>query len=284
MANRFPLIVDSSALQIKEIPANDNLDLANNSIVNVVDITASGNISVGGTLTYQDVTNIDAVGIITARAGIKVLAGGINAVGVVTATSFVGSAAGLTNLTGSAAALTNIPSAQLSGALPAIDGSALTNVLSGVGIATAGGYVGSGATTLKFIGAGVSAITTPSAGVSTIHITGGGGGGGSISTEAATPSNAVATLDLTAAQDHKLSVTGIVTVTCSGGTEGESHTVRIINSGISTVGFSTYFLFPSGSTPTLPTGTGAISLISFTVNRVGTAGTQLLAGASINLS
>ena len=284
MANRFPLIVDSSALQIKEIPANDNLDLANNSIVNVVDITASGNISVGGTLTYQDVTNIDAVGIITARAGIKVLAGGINAVGVVTATSFVGSAAGLTNLTGSAAALTNIPSAQLSGALPAIDGSALTNVLSGVGIATAGGYVGSGATTLKFIGAGVSAITTPSAGVSTIHITGGGGGGGSISTEAATPSNAVATLDLTAAQDHKLSVTGIVTVTCSGGTEGESHTVRIINSGISTVGFSTYFLFPSGSTPSLPTGTGAISLISFTVNRVGTAGTQLLAGASINLS
>ena len=284
MANRFPLIVDSSALQIKEIPANDNLDLANNSIVNVVDITASGNISVGGTLTYQDVTNIDAVGIITARAGIKVLAGGINAVGVVTATSFVGSAVGLTNLTGSAAALTNIPSAQLSGALPAIDGSALTNVLSGVGIATAGGYVGSGATTLKFIGAGVSAITTPSAGVSTIHITGGGGGGGSISTEAATPSNAVATLDLTAAQDHKLSVTGIVTVTCSGGTEGESHTVRIINSGISTVGFSTYFLFPSGSTPSLPTGTGAISLISFTVNRVGTAGTQLLAGASINLS
>ena len=284
MANRFPLIVDSSALQIKEIPANDNLDLANNSIVNVVDITASGNISVGGTLTYQDVTNIDAVGIITARAGIKVLAGGINAVGVVTATSFVGSAVGLTNLTGSAAALTNIPSAQLSGALPAIDGSALTNVLSGVGIATAGGYVGSGATTLKFIGAGVSAITTPSAGVSTIHITGGGGGGGSISTEAATPSNAVATLDLTAAQDHKLSVTGIVTVTCSGGAEGESHTVRIINSGISTVGFSTYFLFPSGSTPSLPTGTGAISLISFTVNRVGTAGTQLLAGASINLS
>ena len=45
MANRFPLVVDSSALQIKEIPANgDNLDLANNSIVNVVNITASGNV------------------------------------------------------------------------------------------------------------------------------------------------------------------------------------------------------------------------------------------------
>ena len=275
MANRFPLIVDSSALQIKEIPANDNLDLANNSIVNVVDITASGNVSIGGTLTYEDVKNVDSVGLITARTGIKVLAGGINAVGVVTATTFSGSGADLTNL----------PSAQLSGALPAIDGSALTNVLSGVGIATAGGYVGSGATTLKFIGAGVSAITAPSAGVSTIHITGGGGGGGgSISTEAATPSNAVATLDLSAAQDHKLSVTGIVTVTCSGGSEGDSHTVRIINSASATVGFSTYFLFPSGSTPSLPSASGAISLISFTVNRVGAAGTQLLAGASVNFS
>ena len=49
MANRVPLIVDSSALQIKELPASDNLDLANSSIVNVVDITASGNLSVGGT-------------------------------------------------------------------------------------------------------------------------------------------------------------------------------------------------------------------------------------------
>ena len=240
MANRFPLVVDSSALQIKEIPANDNLDLANSSIVNVVDITASGNVSIGGTLTYEDVTNIDSVGIITAQAGIKVLAGGINAVGVVTATTFSGSGANLTNL----------PSGQLTGALPAIDGSALTNVLSGVGIATAGGYVGSGATTLKFIGAGVSAITAPSAGVSTIHITGGGGGGGggSISTDAQVKTNGqTATLDLGSAQDHKITCTGTVTITTSGGTEGESHTVRIVNSGTATVGFSTYFLFPSGA-------------------------------------
>ena len=60
--------------------------------------TFTGNVSVGGTLTYEDVTNIDSVGLITARAGIKVLAGGINAVGVVTATSFVGSGQNLTNL------------------------------------------------------------------------------------------------------------------------------------------------------------------------------------------
>ena len=35
----------------------------------------SGNVSVGGTLTYGDVTNIDLVGVITARSGIKVGAG-----------------------------------------------------------------------------------------------------------------------------------------------------------------------------------------------------------------
>tara|TARA_B100000927_G_scaffold163952_1_gene132113 strand:+ start:264 stop:620 length:357 start_codon:yes stop_codon:yes gene_type:complete len=60
--------------------------------------TFSGNVSIAGTLTYEDVTNIDSVGIVTARTGIKVLAGGINAVGVVTATSFVGSGASLTGI------------------------------------------------------------------------------------------------------------------------------------------------------------------------------------------
>ena len=42
--------------------------------------TFSGNVSIGGTLTYEDVTNIDSVGIITARDGIRVTSGkiGIN--------------------------------------------------------------------------------------------------------------------------------------------------------------------------------------------------------------
>ena len=40
--------------------------------------TFTGNVSVGGTLTYEDVTNIDAVGIVTARTGVKVTAGGVD--------------------------------------------------------------------------------------------------------------------------------------------------------------------------------------------------------------
>ena len=46
--------------------------------------TFSGNVTIGGTLTYQDVTNIDAVGIITAQQGIQVLANGLTITGVST--------------------------------------------------------------------------------------------------------------------------------------------------------------------------------------------------------
>ena len=64
--------------------------LGNSNITTTGDVTVGGNLGVGGTLTYEDVTNIDSVGLITARDGLKVLAGGANVVGVVTATSFVG--------------------------------------------------------------------------------------------------------------------------------------------------------------------------------------------------
>ena len=61
-------------------------------------LTATGNVSVGGTLTYEDVTNVDSVGMVTARKGIQVLADGINAVGVVTATSFSGDGSSLSGI------------------------------------------------------------------------------------------------------------------------------------------------------------------------------------------
>ena len=111
-----------------------------------------------------------------------------------------------------------------------------------------------------------------------------GGGGGGLTTAAHVANNATVTLNLDAAQDHKVTATGTCTITCSGGTEAVSHTIRIINSGSATINFSNYFLFPSGNAPVLPSTDGSISLVSFTVNRVGAAGTQLLAGASLNYS
>ena len=87
MADRFPLVVNSSANRIEELLQADNLNLANNSIVGVVDISASGNVSIGGTLTYEDVTNIDSVGLITARNGITVTSGNTTIKGAVETTN-----------------------------------------------------------------------------------------------------------------------------------------------------------------------------------------------------
>ena len=98
-----------------------------------------------------------------------------------------------------------------------------------------------------------------------------------------TTTNGVCTLDLSK-QDHHVILAGISTLSCQNGTAGDSHTVRIVNSGITTVGFNTYFLWPSGGAPSIPTTSGTISLISFTVHHVAGIGTQLLAGASIDFS
>ena len=46
--------------------------------------TFSGNVSIAGTLTYEDVTNVDSVGIVTAQSGIKVTGGNV-AIGTITA-------------------------------------------------------------------------------------------------------------------------------------------------------------------------------------------------------
>ena len=57
----------------------------------------TGNVSIGGTLTYEDVTNVDSVGIITARDGIRVGAG--ESIGPISGTiTYYGDGSNLTNL------------------------------------------------------------------------------------------------------------------------------------------------------------------------------------------
>ena len=150
-------------------------------------------------MTYEDVTNVDSIGVITARDGLRVT-------GIATATAFHG------------------------------DGSQLTGISVG------------------------------------------------ISTEALTVTDGnTALLNLTK-DDHKVLASGNVTIDVTGGTEASSHQVRIENVGVATVGFSTAFKFPSGGTPSLPTASGSLSLITFSVHKVGASGTTLLAGASVNFS
>ena len=185
------------------VASTDNINTSTNAvlsgIVTVGTLSVTGNAGIAGVLTYEDVTNVDSIGVITARDGLRVT-------GIATATAFHG------------------------------DGSQLTGISVG------------------------------------------------ITTEAITPSGITTHLLLSSADDHKVLATGNVTIDVTGGTEAASHQVRIENVGIATVGFSTAFQFPSGGTPSLPTTSGSISLISLTIHKVGASGTTLLAGASVNFS
>ena len=122
------------------------------------DANFGGNVSIAGTLTYEDVTNVDSVGILTARSGIKVLAGGANIVGVVTATTFKGDGDfvdidvdGHTDLDNvSVAGVTTFASTVNAATINAT----LFNGASQVGIQSGGIQIGAGVTQLNFIGLG----------------------------------------------------------------------------------------------------------------------------------
>ena len=60
------------------------------------DAIIPGDVGIGGTLTYEDVANVDSIGIITARSGIDVTGGTIT-----------GDGSGLTGISGFSTALSN---------------------------------------------------------------------------------------------------------------------------------------------------------------------------------
>ena len=47
MTNRFPLVFDTAGKSLEELPTGDNLDLTGSSVVNAINITASGTLQVG---------------------------------------------------------------------------------------------------------------------------------------------------------------------------------------------------------------------------------------------
>ena len=314
---------------IATLNASDNVLSVGGTVNFVSDVSIGGTVSIAGTLTYEDVTNVDAVGLITARDGINVgsgitlsVDGDIFATGVVTATTFSGAFSGdgsaLTGVANTDVIFTDKLSLPDNGRIAlgissdlsifhdgnhshiedtgtgnlniASNTTAIVNAASNANIAVfkEGAEVElyhNGSKKLETDGSGV----TVTGRVAATSYTGDGsaltGISVGIATTAASMSGITTVLDLSK-DDFKVTASGITTVDVRGGTEGGSHMLRIVNSGITTVGFSTYFLFPSGGTPALPTTDGAISLISFTVHRQGAVGlaTQLLAGSSVNFS
>ena len=247
-------------------------------------LTVTGNATIGGVLTYEDVTNVDSVGLITARNGI-VVGSGITLskdvdgfyTGVVTATSFSGSGALLTGVASTENIRTNTNATFLQN----------VNVS---GTTTATNFIGGGANLTALNATQLTSGTIPDArfpatlpAVSGAQLTGISVG---VQTEAASISGITTYLNLSK-DDHELVVTGTNTISVIGGSQGDSHTLRLQNSGIATVSLdSTYFKFPSGAPPAFPTTSGAISLVSFTVHKAGAVGvnTVLLTGASVNFS
>jgi len=155
--------------------------------LNVTGVTTfSGSVSIGGTLTYEDVKNIDSVGLITARTGVIVgdfLDVGSNIklgnAGVITATTFKGDGDfveldvdGHTNLDNvNVAGVTTFASTVNAGTINAT----LFSGASQIGIQSAGTQIGAGITQLNFVGTGntfaVNGTTVD------ISIAGGGGAG-----------------------------------------------------------------------------------------------------------
>ena len=128
------------------------VQISGNDITVPRDGTFSRNVSIAGTLTYEDVTNVDSIGLVTARNGIEVGSGvGVAAsisidgnaefAGIVTASSFVGSGANLTGVASTDNIRTNtnatfLQNINVSGI--ATVGSAVTISESGIAIAGAG--------------------------------------------------------------------------------------------------------------------------------------------------
>ena len=280
----------------------------------------SGNLTVGGVLTYEDVTNVDSVGIITARSDILVGSGitlspdgDIFFTGIMT-----GNGSGLTGVANTDVIFpdkisfgdgdgvnlgvssdlriyhdgSNSYIQETGTGLLYIDSTTLV-VRNSAGSEDVAKFVENGAVQLyhdngqRF--ATSSSGVTVTGTVDATSYTGDGSALTGISVGIATTSSQVSgittVIDLDK-DDIRLDCTGLVTIDTKGGTEGGNHILRIVNSGIATVSFSSYFKFPSGAPTPLPTESGAISLVSFTVHTQGRVGVAsvFLTGSSINFS
>ena len=60
------------------VSVGSNIQLGNAGVITATSGNFTGNVSIGGTLTYEDLTNVDSVGMITARNGVRVPGGDIN--------------------------------------------------------------------------------------------------------------------------------------------------------------------------------------------------------------
>ena len=140
----------------------------------------SGNVTVGGVLTYEDVKNVDSIGIITARSGVDVddfLDVGSNIklgnAGVITATTFKGDGDFVELDVDGHTNLDNVNVAGVATFARTVNDTLFSGA-SQIGIQSAGTQIGAGITQLNFVGTG----NTFAVNGTTVDISIAGGGGG----------------------------------------------------------------------------------------------------------
>ena len=195
--------VDSSGISTSKNIGIGTTSVSDTALIVEGDAWFSGNLAVGGTVTHNDVQNLESIGIVTAQTGIRVIAGGIDvsagivtipstivgaavttdsqgirAAGVVTATSFVGDGSSLTGIdataiqTGTTKVQTSTPgiSNEVGGlGIGTFSGAGL-NV---TGVVTATSFVGDGSSLTNIASRTVTSSTVAGVTTDTFTISGG---------------------------------------------------------------------------------------------------------------
>ena len=145
----------NTGIQFAGVTTVSTLNASDNVLSVGGTVNFAGNVSIAGTLTYEDVTNVDSVGLITARNGVVVGSGitlskdgDIFFTGVST-----GNGSGLTALNATQLTSGTVPDARFPATLPAVSGANLTGVAAG-----------------KFVSDGIGITTATPVGIETTSI------------------------------------------------------------------------------------------------------------------
>ena len=239
MANRVPLIVDTSTLFIKELPTGDNLDLTGSGIVGLAGVggttgnftgivTASAfyidsNEVISNTRELKNIASLDATTTATIESAIAAAPNDFNTLNISGVSTFaslvdINNSADISSqlLVGGATTLANSGGITTTGGDLYSGGDLYfsgdiyqngTLFTSGVGIQSGGTAIGAGVTTLNFIGVGNTFLYDQSNNTIDISIS----GGGAEETTSVSTTSATSVLSFAAASYRSASILAQIT-------------------------------------------------------------------------
>lgn len=209
--------------------------------------TFTSNVSIAGTLTYEDVTNIDSVGLITARSGVSVTGGDLK----------VGSAVTISQDNIFTTGIITATTGSFSGTVTASSFSGSASGLTGINDTNYWGNTDAGIHTTRSVGVGTTNPET------TLYVSG-------------SSASAIQTLTDGATITPDFSAGNLFTVTLGGNrtlanptnlVAGQSGAIFLVQDGTGsrTLSWGSYWDFPAGTAPTLTTTASAIDRVDYVV-------------------